>query len=192
MKYFITPLVLLNLFLVPSLYAQSNQAQLENRISEYSKRFPVSLSDDERNLLSERCALIQDRLADAITSVKQSTINRESSYSFIENRLYSIQGRFSNQQLDTSIIDLMLADYRFEVSNFKIQALTYSNILNDAVDQDCRVSPEKFKSTILAARASRESLRVSMLKIRELYYSSITNGFKSLESQIKESSGRQD
>lgn len=185
-------MVLLNLFLVPSLYAQSNQAQLENRISEYSKRFPVSLSDDERNLLSERCALIQDRLADAITSVKQSTINRESSYSFIENRLYSIQGRFSNQQLDTSIIDLMLADYRFEVSNFKIQALTYSNIINDAVDQDCRVSPEKFKSTILAARASRESLRASMLKIRELYYSSITNGFKSLESQIKESSGRQD
>lgn len=187
MKYFVTALFIFSgLLVVPKIYADSNQAQLTKRVLSYSKKFPVSLSDEESSLLSERCTLIQGKLKDAIASVDQSTTTRESSYEFIESKLYSIQSRFSNQQFDTSIIDLMLASYRLEISNFKIQALTYRNILDDAVEQDCAENPDEFKSTVLAAREARESVQASMLKIRELYKSSITSGFNLLADQVSE------
>lgn len=191
MKYFFISLIILSSFLlVPKIHADSNQNQLTSRVLAYSKKFPVSLSSEESSLLSERCTLIQSKLKDAITSVDQSTATRESSYEFIESKLYSIQSRFSNQQLDTSIIDLMLASYRLEISNFKIQALTYRNILDDAVEQDCAESPDKFKSTILAAREARELVQESMIKIRALYNSSISSGFKSLTDQMTETNAR--
>ena len=185
-------MVFVNFLIVPIIYAESDQTQLTNRVSEYSKKFPVSLSAEQSSLLSERCTLIQSILSDAIASVDKSTSTRESSYEFVESKLYSIQSRFSKQQFDTSIIDLMLASYRLEISNFKIQALTYRNILNDAVGQDCVASPDKFESTILAAREARESVQESMLKIRKLYESSISSGFNLLTNQMAETNGRKD
>lgn len=163
---------------------EDSATQLEKRISIYEKDYPVILTPEESQLLLDNCVLMQQKLAKARDSIDETIVSRESSYGYIERRLSSIQSRLSGQGIDTSIIDLMLANYRVEVNNFKNSATLYRTTVNDAIRIDCVNRPKSFKSAILAARSDRLLTVKSMKSIRELYTSSITDGFKLLESQI--------
>jgi hypothetical protein len=159
-------------------------AQLDKRVASYSKEYPVNLTSDESQLLKENCLVIQQKLIKTRDNIDETIVSREASYGYIERRLSSIQSRLTTQGIDTSIIDLMLASYRVEVNNFKNSAEAYRLTISDAIVLDCINKPGEFKSTILTARSNRLLTVKAMQSIRELYTSSITNGFKLLETQI--------
>lgn len=174
-----------NLFSVKISTAQSTiDVNSLNRISDYSKNFPAELLPEDLAILIDRCPTIQKKVVEARDRVNLSISQREEAYGSIENKLSSIQSRLSGQGLDTSVIDLMLASYRIEVSNFKLNAERYSTILTDASTLDCKNNPSGFKSSILAARASRILTVETMVKIRQLYKSSFVSGFELLDKQL--------
>ena len=137
-------------------------------------------------MLSERCSVIQKKVIEARDIVNATIISRETAYGNIERKLSAVQSRLSGQGIDTSVIDLMLASYRIEVSNFKTSADHYGAVLNDASALDCQSKPQAFKSTILAIRDKRLQPISSMKKIRDLYNESFANGFELLGKQLYE------
>jgi len=170
-----------------ALFAQSTlDIASTKRLSEYEKLFPVTLTQEETQDVSERCPIVQKKLLEAKNRVDESILSREATYGNIEKKLASIQSRLAIQHLDTSVIDLMLASYRIEVSNFKLSAEGYSTILTDSSIIDCQNNPGLFKSSILAARDARSKTLKSVMSIRDLYKSSLLDGFELLEKQIYE------
>jgi hypothetical protein len=166
--------------------ATESEAEFANRIAIYEKEYPVSLTQEENQLLVERCALIQNKIIEARDIVNETIVSREASYGNIERKLAAIQSRLSGQGLDTSVIDLMLASYRIEVSNFKTSAERYGSTLNDASAINCQKNPVAFKSTVLAIRDKRQLPVNSMKRIRDLYTSSFMSGFEILGNQLNE------
>lgn len=169
------------------LFAQSTlDIASSKRLSEYEKMYPVTLTQEEAQDVTERCLTVQKKILEAKSRVDDSIISREASYGNIEKKLASIQSRLAKQHLDTSVIDLMLASYRIEVSNFKLNAESYSTVLTDASTIDCQNNPSLFKASILAAREARSKTVQSVKDIRDLYGSSLLDGFKLLETQLYE------
>lgn len=163
-----------------------SEAEFTGRIAVYQKEYPVTLSSEEAQLLAERCILIQNKVIEARDIVNTTIVSREATYGNIERKLAAIQSRLNGQGLDTSVIDLLLASYRIEVSNFKTSAERYESYLNDASAIDCQNNPSAFKSTILAIRDKRQLPVNSMKRIRDLYNSSFANGFEILGNQLNE------
>lgn len=162
------------------------QVAFSKRIGEYQNDYPITLTTEDAQLISDGCDVIKQKVVEARNHINNVTINRENIYGNIERRLAAVQNRLSLQRLDTSAIDLSLASYRIEVSNFKNSADKYANILNDAISIDCKTNPSAFKSAILAARDARQYPVNAMERVRDVYNSTILNGFKILENQLSE------
>ena len=176
------------LMVTGNVHAQSGIESLSaKRSAMYGINFPVSLSVEDTQLLSERCPVIQKKVTEASDRVGATIESREATYGNIEKKLAAIQSRLSLQRLDTSVIDLVLANFRIEVSYFKTSAENYKSVLDDAAMLDCQNNPALFKSAILAARDARLQPVNAMKKIRDLYSSSMINGFELLLKQLYES-----
>lgn len=177
------------LIFAPISVARANidaQTAFNGRVENYKKKFPNILSDEEKTFITQNCETTKDKIIKVRDSVNATTLNREDNYGDIERRLSAIQSRFSKQGIDTSSIDLMLASYRIEVSNYKKFADEYQVILNDLVAIDCKLDPMGYKSALLSARSSRELVKTSLEKIKSVYNSQVASGFNLLAKQLYE------
>lgn len=188
-KYFFKFVALVYAFsiLIPlhGLRAESDiQSSLAKRIEGYKNSYPVNLATEDEQIIADGCDVIKQKLVNARSRVNSTTTNRENVYGNIERRLAAVQNRLSLQRLDTSVVDLSLASYRIEVTNFKNSADKYLSILDDAILIDCKTDPSAFKSTIIAAREARQLPVNAMKRLRDVYNSTLMAGFKILENQL--------
>lgn len=156
----------------------------EIRLNEYKQSNPVQLSTEESQIIIDGCDVIKQKIVEARDRVGNTNNNREEVYSDIEKKLSAIQIRMSKQGIDTSVIDLLLANYRIEFNNFKATSEKYLLVLSDTALIDCKSQPELFKSAVLTARQTREQPAEALKRIRNLYNNSFVSSFELLERQL--------
>ena len=156
----------------------------ETRLNDYNQSNPVQLSPEESQIIIDGCDVIKQNIVEARDRVSNTNNNRAEVYSDIEKKLSAIQIRMSKQGIDTSVIDLLLANYRIEFNNFKATSEKYLLVLSDTALIDCKSQPDLFKSAVLTARQTREQLAEALKRIRNLYDNSFVSSFELLERQL--------
>lgn len=164
----------------------NDQNTFSYRVENYKKRFPTNLNEEELKIIIDKCDSVKSKFVKIRDSVNATTLKREDTYGDVERRLSAIQSRFDKQGIDSSVIDLMLASYRIEVSNFKNSADEYQTILNDIVAIDCISDPSALKSAVTSARFARDSTKTAVTKVKEAYNVQVVTGFDLLNKQLLE------
>lgn len=166
-------------------YAQSttvDDTSLRARIEANVKSYPFTLAEDQKQSLSAKCFPLQEKLRVIRDNLIVREQSRDGAFRRIEARLSVLQKRFDAQGVDTSIIDLLLANYRKDLALYT-NAVTQQEVsMNDTVVMDCANNPEQMRSQIEAIRANHNKTVEEIERITTFLQ---TNILESLES-IKE------
>lgn len=158
----------------------------DQRIVVYKADYPVKLTDKEKTKLTTTCAAAQENIQKIFKRSEGITSERSTVYATVDNRLGAVQKRLSTQQLDTSVIDLLHANYRKQTTAFSAALTTYRQTLQDSSTMDCKADLSGFRSSVEAVRVARKSVADKSLSIHELVRVDAKTSFDTIKKRLDE------
>lgn len=155
------------------------------RIKQTRKSFPIRLSEKEQTRLAARCAKAQTRLGITLDTLNHRSTSITKRYDLIELHLAAIQKRLISQQIDTSIIDLLITNFMKLTTLYDIALLDYQTALSDASSVDCTSEPETFKALLENVRAKRQVFVNSVEDIKDFTKGDLKTSFDALRARLK-------
>lgn len=155
------------------------------RIEHAKVAFPIRLSEKEQTRLASRCAKAQEKLTKIAYALDTRSLIITKKYDLIEVHLIAVQKRLTVQQIDTSIIDLLLTNFQKLTSQYDTALLDYHNALDDAVVVDCASEPETFKALLEDVRTKRQVFVNSVKDVKDFTRVDLKTSFDALRARLK-------
>lgn len=161
----------------------SSESQAE-RVERAKTAFPVRLNELEKNNISKRCTKAQEKLSKISTRLSVRGPAIAAKYSRIELHLSAIQKRLAAQQIDTSIIDLLITNFQQLSSDYNTSLNSFQASLSDAVSFDCASEPVTFKALLEDVRAKRKIFVNSIEAIKNFTKEDLKTSFDDLRTRL--------
>ncbi|MEK7472316.1 MAG: hypothetical protein AAB624_03670 [Patescibacteria group bacterium] len=155
------------------------------RIERAKKAFPIRLNEKEKTRLSDRCAKAQEKLIKIADALDTRSLIITKKYDLIEVHLIAVQKRLTTQEIDTSIIDLLLTSFQRLTSQYDSALVDYQNALDDATQVGCTGEPEVFKALLEDVRAKRQVFVNSVEAIKNFTLTDLKTSFDALRARLK-------
>lgn len=165
--------------------SSEHETNQTDRLERAKRTFPIRLSEKETKRLASRCAVAQKNLAKISIRLKNRSTKITRKYDLIELHLAAVQKRLSNQQIDTSIIDLLLANFSKSTSEYEVALSNYQLALDDAVTVDCAAEPLGFKALLEDVRAKRQVFVNEVKAIKDFTKGDLKTSFDALRARLK-------
>jgi len=172
----------------PVLVSSENTTEQTVRVERAKKTFPIRLSDKEQTRLADRCATAQEKLTKVSTRLTDRSSIITKKYNLIELHLVAVQKRLTNQQIDTSIIDLLLTNFLKLTSEYDVALSEYHLALDDAVVVDCVAEPQSFKALLEDVRVKRQVFVNKVDAIKDFTRVDLKTSFDALRARLKSQS----
>lgn len=156
-----------------------------SRIQVNQERYPANLSDEEKSRLQGVCIAAQEKIISVRDTFLTAEEKREEVYNRIDIRLSALQKRLEAQNIDTSIVDLLLATYRKETSAFKSYAAEHQVNLNDTISMNCTERPEAFRSQLVATRATQKKLSDEVTRLKSMLTADLIASMEALKLKLR-------
>jgi hypothetical protein len=171
---------------LPSVGSYSDDARAA-RISELKVKYRISLSDQERTRLIERCDLAKENLGRLSTKVIASSEKRSDVYDGIVSTLTSLRALVATKQVDASNLELLIVDYQRAIADFNIATTAYQTAIDDSLVINCASDPEGFRASIEGVREGRKQSSEAANGVEELTNSNLRTAFDTLKLRLASS-----
>ncbi len=123
--------------LIVAIPVRAEDTTLAQRLEQYKDAYPQNLTDDQLAAISAACPRAKSALSDLPSRLAATKLTYVGAYSLVDARLTAIQKRLNLQHIDTSTIDLLLANYRRSIQRFEAAVDNYEQALRDIEALDC-------------------------------------------------------
>jgi hypothetical protein len=154
------------------------------RISVLRDTYKISLSDNDKSLVSSRCQLAQKKLNVVASNVAISRADRGSTYVAVTSSLTNLRAQLGAKQIDASSLELLTVEYQKAIANFDLAVSAYETTLEDAAQLDCTANPEDFRAALEGARAAQKTLSDKSINIEQITKSSLKTTLDSIVLKI--------
>lgn len=154
------------------------------RLTKLKEQLNINLDEQIIQTTVKRCQTAQVSLKKIRTNLDQIEANRLTVYVRAEARLKALKNRLLLQDYDTSSLDLVIAGYQRQLTEFKDTMNTYQQQLDDIIIVDCKTYPSLFRAGLEAARESRKNIVATSLTIKEFVKSDIKNAIEVIRQKL--------
>lgn len=180
----ITFVAIMLIFPVSTFAQQSPSTTSDERLSKAVAEQQLTLSDAEKQTLSDKCQAAQKQLI-AIKSKTDKVVQlRVSTYSTIQKELQAMKLRMARQGVDASEIDLLIGKIQQSLDKLTISADDYGLALKDIISLDCGQKPEQFMAGLIIVRAQQAKLLDSARQLTATLESANNGTFNQLKKRL--------
>lgn len=155
------------------------------RLRENQQKYLNDVSDEEKTRLQSTCIPAQEKVIAVRDRFLTAEAKREEVYNRIDIRLSALQKRLEAQNIDSSIVDLLLATYRKETAAFKAYAAQHQVNLNDTISMDCVEQPDVFKSQLTATRETQKKVSEEVTRLRSMLTADLITSIEALKLKLR-------
>ncbi len=161
------------------------------RFEEAKRIFTIRLSEKEQARLASRCVRAQEKLSKISDrlDVRSPIITKK--YDLINLHLLAVQKRLGIQQVDTSIIDLLITSFQQLADDYDTALADYHNALDDVTVVGCTSDPQTFKALLEDVRAKRLVFVDSLEAIGNFTKTELKTGFDDLRTRLNSKGSEQ-
>lgn len=154
------------------------------RLNSLSEQFDISLSDEDRALISLRCTTAQSALTKIRDRAKVVRESRTSTYASVVSGLTILKAIFERDQLDSSMLDLLIVSYQQKTTTFNGELEGFIVALNDAIEINCTQNPNEFMLFLEGSRLQQEEVIQASRAIDVLSATVLPSTFVSLRQRF--------
>jgi hypothetical protein len=155
------------------------------RLQDNQQRYPTTLDDEEKARLQSICISVQEKIIVVRDRFLTAEEKREDTYNRIDIRLSALQKRLEAQNIDTSIVDLLLASYRKETAAFKAFAAEHQVNLNDTISMNCVEKPDVFRSQLIATQTTQQKLFDEGVRLKSMLSADLISSMEALKTKLQ-------
>lgn len=153
------------------------------RLNSLNEQFDISLSDEDRALISLRCTTAQTALTKIRDRAKVVREGRTSTYANVVSGLTILKAIFERDQLDSSMLDLLIVSYQQKTTTFNGELEGFIVALNDAIEINCTQNPNEFMLFLEGTRLQQEEVIQASRAIDVLSATVLPSTFVSLRQR---------
>lgn len=134
------------------------QPTLAGRVAKYKAGYKARLTFSQQARLKLRCKAAQGKVASLTGRIKGIETSRDTVYKNILERLDSLQTRLQQKDIDTTDLQVDIANLRLKIDGFKTDLAAYQQTVTDLSAIDCTADPTAFRAALEAARTARQKV----------------------------------
>lgn len=150
----------------------------------------ASISEQQTEQIRSSCASTKNTLNQLHASDALLRVNRGQVYESILTKLLDkFNNRVSSNKMSSSGLESVTSEYNVALNIFRQDYKAYEEHLSAAIDIDCSKKPADFYDAILLARAERDRVHTSVVRLNQLidkYQLSLTQFENDYKAAIKE------
>jgi hypothetical protein len=160
--------------------ADTMQGRLQQAVTDNS----ISLNDEQRASLIEKCPNAQATLSKIQADTDQLTDERITVYTDIQKELQAIKLRMVRQGADASETDLLTGKIQQTLEEFEVLVSGYKIALQDVTGIDCQQQPEYFKAGLIITRIKRAEVLDASLRLKAVVHDADDDIFTQLKRRL--------